>query len=81
MLICKFFPTPLKSLLTRDRLTIHNVHYLLSLMGAARQAIIEDCYPAFVREFFHKIYDGDKSKYPAWAVGALRGVGLDLLAT
>ena len=49
-------------------------------MGSARQAIIEDRYPAFVRNFFHKIYEGDKSKYPTWAVGALRDVGMDLMA-
>ncbi|KAJ5183974.1 Queuine tRNA-ribosyltransferase catalytic subunit [Penicillium capsulatum] len=61
-------------------LTIHNVHYLLSLLGSARQAIIEDRYPAFVREFFYKIYAGNKTQYPAWAVGALGGVGVDLLA-
>ncbi|TPR07109.1 Ferric reductase like transmembrane component family protein [Aspergillus niger] len=33
-------------------LTMHNVHYLLSLMGSARQAIIEDRFPAFLRDFF-----------------------------
>ncbi|GAB1209531.1 hypothetical protein APSETT445_008312 [Aspergillus pseudonomiae] len=70
---------PLKDLvLTTSSLTIHNVHYLLSLMGAARQAILEDRFPAFLREFFSKLY-GDKSKYPEWAVGALRGVGVDLM--
>ncbi|KAJ5631611.1 Queuine tRNA-ribosyltransferase [Penicillium longicatenatum] len=61
-------------------LTIHNVHFMLTLMGRVRQAIIEDRYPAFIREFFSKIYKGDKSKYPDWAVGALKGVGMDLLA-
>ncbi|KAJ5243506.1 tRNA-ribosyltransferase [Penicillium citrinum] len=60
-------------------LTVHNVHYLLNLMGAARQAIIEDRYPAFIRKFFSDIYQGNKSKYPEWAVGALRSVGMDLL--
>ncbi|KOC11809.1 queuine tRNA-ribosyltransferase [Aspergillus flavus AF70] len=59
-------------------LTIHNVHYLLSLMGAARQAILEDRFPVFLREFFSKLY-GEKSKYPEWVVGALRGVGVDLM--
>lgn len=48
-------------------------------MGSARQAIIEDRYPAFLRDFFWKLYR-DKSKIPSWAVGALRGVGVDLLA-
>ena len=60
------------------RLTIHNVHYMLSLMGSARQAIIEDRFPAFVREFFRKMYI-EKTKYPNWAVDALRGVGIDLM--
>ncbi|KAF7522586.1 hypothetical protein PCG10_007305 [Penicillium crustosum] len=61
-------------------LTIHNVHYMLTLMGKIRQAIIEDQYPAFLRKFFSDIYGGDKSKFPEWAVGALRGVNVDLLA-
>ncbi|OQE39123.1 hypothetical protein PENCOP_c007G01451 [Penicillium coprophilum] len=61
-------------------LTIHNVHYMLTMMGKIRQAIIDDQYPAFLRKFFSDIYQGDKSKYPEWAVGALRGVGVDLLA-
>ncbi|KAJ5895381.1 Queuine tRNA-ribosyltransferase [Penicillium taxi] len=60
-------------------LSMHNVHFMLALMGSIRQAIIEDRYPAFICEFFSKIYKGDKSKYPEWAVGALRGVGMDLL--
>ncbi|RJE27386.1 hypothetical protein PHISCL_00262 [Aspergillus sclerotialis] len=59
-------------------LTIHNVHYLLSLMGSCRQSILEDRFPAFLREFFRNQY-GDKSNYPAWAVGALRQVGVDLM--
>ncbi|KAJ5170562.1 uncharacterized protein N7500_003345 [Penicillium coprophilum] len=61
-------------------LTIHNVHYMLTMMGKIRQAIIDDQYPAFLRKFFSDIYQGDRSKYPEWAVGALRGVGVDLLA-
>lgn len=47
-------------------------------MGAARQAILEDRFPAFLREFYAKLY-GDKTKYPDWLVKALRGVGVDLL--
>lgn len=60
-------------------MTMHNVQYQLNLMKLAREAIIEDKYPAFVKEFFGKLYD-DKSKYPEWAVTALRGVGVDLLS-
>lgn len=60
-------------------LTMHNVHYLLSLMRGIREAILEDSYPTFVRDFFQRMYDGDKSKIPSWAVTALQGVGIDLL--
>ncbi|KAI9682714.1 MAG: hypothetical protein M1829_006701 [Trizodia sp. TS-e1964] len=61
-------------------LTIHNVHYLLSMMKLARTAIIEDRYPAFLRQFFARLYD-TKDKYPAWAVTALSSVGVDLMST
>jgi queuine tRNA-ribosyltransferase len=60
-------------------LTMHNVHYQLNLMRLAREAILEDRYPQFVKDFFSKLYDGQKEKYPGWAVGALKGVGVDLL--
>ncbi|KAF1830069.1 queuine tRNA-ribosyltransferase [Decorospora gaudefroyi] len=59
-------------------LTMHNVHYQLNLMRLAREAILKDRYPHFVRDFFSKLYDGDQQKYPEWAVTALRGVGVDL---
>nr|KMM68664.1 queuine tRNA-ribosyltransferase [Coccidioides posadasii RMSCC 3488] len=59
-------------------LTMHNVHYLLSLMNSARQAIIDDRYPAFCREFFGKLYS-NRSDYPDWAVNALQKVGVDLM--
>lgn len=52
---------------------------MLSMMSLARQAIIEDRYPDFLRKFFSDYY-GDREKVPQWAVDALRGVGVDLLA-
>jgi len=55
---------------------MHNVHHLLSLMRSARNAILEDQYPVFIREFFSR-YFGDKGT-PSWAVIALKGVGIDL---
>ncbi|CAI6337516.1 unnamed protein product [Periconia digitata] len=61
-------------------LTMHNVYYQLNLMKRVRQAILDDQYPAFLRGFFARLYNGDKSKYPDWAVGALKGVGVDLLS-
>ena len=47
-------------------------------MGRARQAIIEDRYPTFLREFFEELYAKDESKYPRWAVDALKAVNVDL---
>ncbi|KAF3093775.1 hypothetical protein TWF594_007354 [Orbilia oligospora] len=62
-------------------LTMHNVYYLLDLMRNARQAIIADAYPSFVKEFFGKIYKYDTAEYPIWAVDALKTVGIDLTET
>jgi queuine tRNA-ribosyltransferase catalytic subunit len=58
---------------------MHNVHYLLSLMGSIRAAILEDRYPAFIRDFFNRLY-GNASEIPSWVVNALHSVGVDLLA-
>ncbi|OJD15882.1 queuine tRNA-ribosyltransferase [Emergomyces pasteurianus Ep9510] len=60
-------------------LTMHNVHYMLAMMSSLRQAIIEDRFPDFLRVFFLKMY-GHSSNIPQWAITALRGVGVDLLA-
>lgn len=60
-------------------LTIHNVWYQLALMRRVREAIIGDRYPTFLKEFFSDQHGGDRSKYPEWAVDALKGVGVDLL--
>ena len=49
-------------------------------MKRAREAILADRYPQFLKDFFSKLYDGDKEKYPKWAVDALRGVNVDLLS-
>ena len=59
-------------------LTIHNVWYQLNLMREAREAIIADRFPAFVRTFFANLYPA-REKYPSWAVNALQGVGIDLI--
>lgn len=58
---------------------MHNVHYLLALMRRVRAAIVEDGYPAFLHAYFRKLYGGDTTKIPGWAVTALRSVGVDLL--
>lgn len=58
---------------------MHNVHYLLSLMASARDAVIADRYPDFLRQFFRKRYH-QPEQFPDWAVRALQGVGVNLLA-
>lgn len=66
-----------KETVSAHLLTIHNVWYQLNLMREVRQSIIEDRFPAYVRQFFAGLYP-DKTKYPDWAVGALQAVGIDL---
>jgi len=60
-------------------LTLHNVHYQLNLMREAREAIIEDRFPQYLRTFFSNLYNGQMSRYPRWAVEALRTVNVDLI--
>jgi queuine tRNA-ribosyltransferase len=61
-------------------LTMHNVWYQLDLMGRARQSIVDDKFPEFVHQFFYDLYGGNRSKYPKWAVDALKNVNIDLCA-
>jgi queuine tRNA-ribosyltransferase len=58
-------------------ITQHNIVFQARLMGLARDAIMEDRYPAYVRSFF-ECYFGDVG-YPRWCVDALRSVGIDIL--
>ena len=60
-------------------LTMHNVWSQLELMRSVRRAIIEDRFPDFLRSFFAELYGGDKTKYPTWAVEALKMVHVDLM--
>ncbi|KAL1889305.1 hypothetical protein Sste5346_008960 [Sporothrix stenoceras] len=59
-------------------LTMHNVWYQLALMRSLREAILEDRFPARVREFFADLYPKGPVDYPDWAVDALAGVNLNL---
>jgi queuine tRNA-ribosyltransferase catalytic subunit len=56
---------------------MHNVHHLLSLMKAARYAIIEDRFKRFVLDFFTRYYGG--KQVPTWAVDALETVGIKII--
>lgn len=56
--------------------SMHNVYYQLSLMRQVRDAIIEDRYPAFLKEFFKMRHpDGN---VPEWAKEALGRVGVEI---
>lgn len=68
-----------KETVSAHLLSLHNVWYQLNLMSEIRAAIMADEYPAFLRRFFANLYP-DRASYPEWAVDALRGVGVDLLA-
>ncbi|KAI6247946.1 Queuine tRNA-ribosyltransferase catalytic subunit [Erysiphe necator] len=68
-----------KETVSAHLLTLHNVWYMLTLMASIRKAIIEDCFPQFIKTFFADLYQSDQTKYPTWAIEALRGVGVDLM--
>lgn len=73
------YHTAAKETVGAHLLSIHNLHYLLEMMRKAREAIAEGRYPNFLKAYYHRRYAGDKTKYPSWAVEALRGVGVDLM--
>ncbi|QUC16792.1 uncharacterized protein UV8b_01033 [Ustilaginoidea virens] len=68
-----------KETVSAHLLTMHNVWYQLNLMREVRQSIVEDRFPAYIRQFFANLYK-DKTEYPQWAVDALRRVNVDLTA-
>ena len=45
-------------------LTIHNVHYQLSLMAQIRDAIKMDQFSEFVQDFFRVLYHGETAAIP-----------------
>lgn len=64
---------------------MHNLTYLLSVVGEARAAILEDRFPEWLKRFFAKRFpESDVSRakvdrYPKWAIDALRSVNVNLL--
>ncbi|XP_069738529.1 LOW QUALITY PROTEIN: queuine tRNA-ribosyltransferase catalytic subunit 1 [Phaenicophaeus curvirostris] len=59
-------------------ITLHNIAYQLSLMGAARESIVERRFPAFVRGFLRQRYGGAEGGPPQWVRDALASVGIDV---
>lgn len=58
-------------------ITQHNIVFQARLMGQARDAIMEDRYPEFLKQFFRQYFSD--TGYPRWSVDALRSVGVDLM--
>merc|ERR1712098_366335 len=56
--------------------TVHNIAHQLQLMKKLRESIAEDRFPAFVEDFFNKLFPNLDS--PAWAREALASVGVVL---
>ena len=75
----------LRSRAIRIAVTQHNVVFEARLMGGARDAIMEDRFPAYVRDFFDRYFRAaDKNNkttitYPRWCIDALCSVSIDLL--
>jgi queuine tRNA-ribosyltransferase len=79
---CKNYTRSYLHLVSRDAVgsrlvSIHNVYFQLRLMREMREAIKEDRFPSWIKQFFCG-YFKDESKYPLWACNALKSVGVDL---
>ena len=60
-------------------LTLHNLSYQLNLMRSARTSIVEDRFPAFVKDFLERQFGTpDSAKYPTWIIEALASVNINL---
>ncbi|KAI0076111.1 Queuine tRNA-ribosyltransferase [Panus rudis PR-1116 ss-1] len=58
-------------------ITLHNLVYQARVMGGARDAIMNDTFPDYLKTFMARYFGNDG--YPEWVVNALRSVGVDLL--
>lgn len=56
--------------------TYHNVAYMMTLMRGMREAILEQRFPEFVKEFLAKQYPDANA--PSWALDALEAAGIPL---
>ena len=57
--------------------TQHNIIFQSQVMGGARDAIMNDTFPEYLRKFFARYYAN--AAYPRWCVEALKSVGVDVL--
>lgn len=80
---CRDYTRSYINLVSRDPVggrlvSVHNVYFQLRLMREMREAIKKDQFPSYVQQFF-KGYFKDSTKYPIWAVNALKSVGVNLV--
>ncbi|XP_033643260.1 queuine tRNA-ribosyltransferase catalytic subunit 1-like isoform X2 [Asterias rubens] len=60
-------------------ISVHNIKFQMDLMRDIRQAILDDRYPDFIKDFMKVVYPaGD---YPTWAVDSLASVNVALDAS
>lgn len=64
-------------LILQLEVTLHNLAFQARVMGQARDAIMSDTFPTYLRTFFAGYFDD--VGYPEWCVNALRTVGVDLM--
>jgi tRNA-guanine family transglycosylase len=55
--------------------SIHNVYFQLQLMRDIREAISNDTYPEFVKNFMNELYPDEK---PKWIVESLASVNIEV---
>ncbi|KAG8816110.1 hypothetical protein FRC17_000461 [Serendipita sp. 399] len=65
----------LHNLITHETVAAHV--FQARLVGQARDAIMQDKYPQYLKEFFREYFG--TSGYPRWCIDALKSVGVDLL--
>lgn len=66
-----------------ELLTQHNIAYMMTLVRNMRQAIVEDRFASFARDFITRQYPGAAAggeEVPEWVVEALDAAGIDLKA-
>ena len=57
-------------------LTVHNVAFQLRLMKNIRQAISQDRFPEFIKNFLEENFP--EKDYPQWTLNALSAVGVNI---
>lgn len=67
--------------LAAQLLTQHNIAYMMALVRNMRQAILENRFPAFARDFVKDQYPGEENggeNVPAWVKDAVASAGIEL---